>query len=36
MPVKPGALGGHPVDSRMPGLVHGFDQRAKVSRITRP
>jgi hypothetical protein len=32
---KRGALGGHPVNRRAPGLVHGFHQRPEPARITR-
>jgi hypothetical protein len=30
-----GALGGHPVNGRAPGLVHGFDQRPETTGIAR-
>jgi len=33
VPAQPGALGGHPADGRLPGLVHGPHQQAERSQI---
>jgi hypothetical protein len=36
VPAKLGALGGHPVDGRVPGLVHGLHERAERTRAVLP